>query len=187
MTIQITTFGLAGLLAVVAPVSATGQVPAPATEIPQPPTPADPPAGEAPAPEAFAAAQGAVNLFAIRAAEIALDRGASDRIRGIAQQFLDEHNKAQAELRDAANAHPVPFEPRLDAAQERKLQAIRNASDEQFDNVYLSAQMVAHQAAMQTITLYEDKGAAGALKVYAKSHYPVLRNHYLMARTASAP
>ena len=179
---------LSAILAALSPMGAIAQTttPAPATEIPQAPTPRDPGKGQVPSAADFAAAAGAINLFEIQSATLALERG-SNGVRALAQQLLDEHQKAHEELISAAREQSIPLEPKINAAQTKKLESIRDAPVDQFDNVFMSAQMVAHQSAMELVTLYGEKGEAGPLKAWAQSHYPTLRNHYLKARAASTP
>lgn len=181
------TFIISAFLLSLGPGALVAQTNAPATEIPRVPSPGDPAEGEAPSVQAFAAQAGAANLFAIGAAELALERSADDGAQALARQLLNEIGRAQDDLETAAEAQSVPFEPQLDAEQAQKLQAMRNAPADQFDNVFMSALMVAHQAAMEAVTLYGDKGEAGALKAWAVSYYPTLRNNYLKARAASTP
>lgn len=189
---------LAALLVAAASSASLGQTPvpgsgvpgngAPATEVPAPPSPMDPPQGEAKAPAAFAAEQAAVNLFAIRSAELALDRTSNRRITDLARQLIEGHQKAQQELGNAVRAQSLPgITPKLNPGQEQKLQAMREAPDTQFDNVFLSAQLVEHQAALDSMALFSAGGSGIPLKAYAEAFYPTLRTHFLIARTASAP
>ncbi|MVA38049.1 DUF4142 domain-containing protein [Agrobacterium vitis] len=154
----------------------------PATEIPKPPTPAQPPEGKAPEPAGFVAQAAASNLFEIEAAKLALARSNDNFVRGFAQQLIDDHQKAQRELQDAAATQAVPFGPAMDAHQTEQLQTLRAAPDADFSAAFLSVQVTAHQSAMTLAALYGERGEAGALKAYAQAQYATLHTHFIKAQ-----
>lgn len=174
------------ILAFAMPAFADAQQPTPpATQLPASPTPARPPAGKVKAPAEFAADATSGNLFAKRLASVAMKRGRQGEIRSLAARMLREENKAQGELNAAIKDQHVKVRANLTPSQARKLQALRTAPANQFDNVFLSAEMDAAQKQMKRLSLYGDKGAAGPLKHYARTHYPLARMRFLQARALS--
>lgn len=71
----------------------------PATEIPKPPAPGEPLAGDPPQPAAFAARAAAANLFEIQSAELALRRSKEAFVLDYAKQLLTDHRKVRPSLK----------------------------------------------------------------------------------------
>ena len=162
------------------------QSPASGTEIPTPPTPGDPPAGPAPAPEGFAVMAGAANLYAIAACELAIEKLQDESLADLAERFRDDHQQLQDALQVSAETQSVSFDPKLTADAKRKLTDLESAPEDQVDAVFLSGLMVEHQKALELYALYGEKGSAGALKDFARNAYPMLWNHFQLARVQSA-
>lgn len=162
------------------------QSPASGTEVPQPPTPADPPAGPAPTPEEFAVMAGAANLYAIAACETAINMLQDGALVDLARRFRDDHEQLQDALRASAETQDIRYDPELSADAKRKLADLESAPANQVDDVFLSGLMVEHQKALEVYALYGAKGSAGALKDFARNAYPKLWNHFQLARIESA-
>lgn len=161
---------------------------APAAQAPRPGTPAEPPAGAAPAPDVFAGLIAASNLFEIQAAEIAMARGQGDRAKAFAARLIADHREAQAKLERAAGTDGLTLAAAtLTGDQQAKLQALRDAAEPDFDAAFLSMQVIAHQEVLDQMALFAAKGSAGALKSFAKAEYPTLHMHFVMAQSAAAP
>lgn len=180
-------FAVPALMLLLAPLGAAAQdtETEPATETPKPPAPGQPVNGAPPPPDVFAARAAASNQFEIRSAELALRRSQQTFVRELAGRLLADHQRAQSELEAAARSQSVPLQVTLDASQTEKLEALAGASEAEFDNAFLSAQMVAHQSAMELFALYAEKGAQGPLKAHAQAQYPTLHMHYLKAHSGA--
>lgn len=168
--------------AMVTPQSSMAQQTPPATEIPLPPKPGDPGRGRAPDAHAFVADSLRHLLFCRSLSEMAVRRAKDPGTRKLAERFLGEYQKAKADLVDGALRQNVHATVRLNAAQTRKMNALKQAPRGQWDAVYLSAIMDAEQADMRRLSLYASKGRSGAIKHYAQAHYPLARMHFLSAR-----
>ena len=168
--------------AVLSPRAFAAQQTPPATEIPLPPTPANPPRGDAPDAQAFVAESLRHQLFCVRLSELAVRHAEEQGTRKVAQRLLREYQKAQRELVDAAHRQNVQATVRMNKAQMRQVAAVKQAPRGQFDNVYLSAIMDSEQADMSRLSRYASKGEPGAIKHYAQAHYPLARMHFLSAR-----
>jgi len=149
------------------------------------------PAGTKPNPAAnmadFAQKAYQANIYEISAAKIALQRAQQDGIRALARDILRDHEKAQTELVDAAQEQGQVLSKTLDIEQEKRLEALRAASKGEFDTVYLSDQIRAHQIAMQLLSAYAENGHPGPLKVYAQATFPTVRMHFVKAQAHSYP
>lgn len=126
---------------------------------------------------AFAQKAAAMNRFEIEAAKLALDLGKDAPAKEYAKDMIEDHSKSLIELEEAASAEQVPLSKELDPESSRKLQALREAPAADFDQAYLSTQVVAHEAAVQLFMSYSKDGPDGALKNYAAHAIGTLRTH----------
>lgn len=133
-------------------------------------------------PAAFARQASAGNAFEIRSSELALTRTQSEAVKDFAQTMIDHHTRAQTELQDAAKSDGVRLSEEPSKEQTQMLMALEQADESQFDSTYLSAQMKAHDQAIQLLGAYADSGSAGGLKTYAAAHYPTVRTHMVQAQ-----
>jgi putative membrane protein len=117
------------------------------------------------------------NRFEVEAAKIALDVGRDQSAKDFAQDMLDDHSRSLAELEKAAEAEKVSLPTEQDAGTKEKLQALRDASANDFDQAYLSTQVAAHEDAVHLYDTYAKGGPEGALKNYASRTVGTLRTH----------
>lgn len=142
---------------------------------------------EIPDPASFAKSAAEGINFEIMAAKIALRRSMETVIRSFAEQLLEDNQKAQADLQEAANSHGTTIEPSLSKNQLEQLQALEAAPKDQFGAAFLSLQAVAHQEALKLHFEFAEGAKEGQLKAYARSQLSTLRMHLVHAQSASNP
>lgn len=119
----------------------------------------------------------AMNRFEIASAKLALNLGKDAPAKEYAQDMIEDHSKSLVELEEATSAEQVPLSIEQDPESSKKLQALREAPAADFDQAYLSTQVVAHEAAVQLFMSYSKDGPDGALKNYAAHAIGTLRAH----------
>jgi putative membrane protein len=183
------TLALAALFLLSLQAQAQENAPAPQLPTAAPAGPSATPSGS-PAnvdPAGFAREAAASNQFEILSSEVALRRSQSEPVKDFARSMIDDHRRAQAELEESAEGDSVNVSAELSTEQRRTLEALEQADEGQFDTVYLSAQMKAHDQAIQLLGAYSKDGPAGGLKTYAAAHYPTVRTHMVRAQSLSNP
>ncbi len=134
--------------------------------------------------EGFATNAAIAGMYEIEAGKIALQRSNNARVKAIAQTIIDDHKKADADLKAAAAGMTLPTA--LDQRHAGLLDNLRGASNENFDKVYLEQQQAAHREAVDLFGGYADGGDNAALKAFAGKTLPALRSHLEMANGAMA-
>jgi putative membrane protein len=126
--------------------------------------------------------------FEIDTANLAHGNTTNEAVRNVAQQILDDHSKAGAELRNVAKAAgmAVTPPPALDARKQAVVNALTPLRDAEFDAKYIEAQIQAHQEGVALFTSYADKGDNAELKAFAAKTLPMLQKHLEMV-TALQP
>jgi putative membrane protein len=144
----------------------------------------------------FAIAQGATDQeFVTKAAEgglaevdlgrIAVEHGAAAEVRTFGQRMVDDHSKANKELKDVASkaGADVPAEP--SASQKAMAAQLQKKSGADFDKAYAKAMVKDHK---EDIALFEKEATSGKntdLKALAKETLPTLKSHLKMAESLS--
>src|SRR5688500_13377688 len=148
--------------------------------------------GEAPTPpnpqetnaQQYVALASAGDMFEIESARLALEKGESAEVRGLAQVILADHQRSSAELGQAgAQAQPpVTLAPVLSPSQQSSLEALQRARGAAFDREYLRQQVAAHQQALDTAAAYARGGDSAPLRRHAASTIAAVQTHLSRAR-----
>lgn len=125
----------------------------------------------------------ASDLFEIQSSELAQNKATSKAVKDFATMMIDQHTKSSADLKQAALAASpsLPVAPRLTAAQQADLDALRNATGD-FDKQYVQKQVAAHEAARSLLSDYSAVGTPGPLRDFASKAVTVVTGHLERAR-----
>lgn len=122
------------------------------------------------------------DMYEIEAGRIAQQRARSEEIRQLAQRMIQDHTTSSDQLMAALRtgegatlADELPDD--LDQHRQTMLDHLRQASDVEFDGVYLSQQKMAHRETMTLFEGFESSGDNPQLVSYARNMLPVLREH----------
>lgn len=120
------------------------------------------------------------NAFEIQSSKIALDRSHNDDVRQFAQVMIDDHTDAGKAMKNALQDSKVDSSlatDTLDPRHQKLIDKLSNASDEDFDDKYVSEQTDAHKEAVSLFKDYSKTGHDKALKGFAKDTLPTLKKH----------
>jgi putative membrane protein len=126
---------------------------------------------------------GASDLFEIQSSQMALSRGRRTETRQYAQMLVTHHTQTtQATMAAARAAGMNPPPPMLLPMQQQMLDQLRRASVENFDRVYLTQQVPAHEMALALHNNYATNGDTPSLRATAATALPLVRQHLDQAR-----
>lgn len=117
--------------------------------------------------------------FEIESAALAATKASSADVKALAAQISADHKTAGEELKAAAAASSPPFTPlaSLNAKQKTDLDALKGLTGAEFDRLYVTQQIAAHQEAVQILTSYAAGGASPQLKDFAAKVLPTVQGH----------
>jgi putative membrane protein len=123
----------------------------------------------------------------ISASRLALEKTRNEQVRTFAQRMVDDHTRANEELRTLATSKRVelPSEPSL--LQKGKEMLISGLSDHNFDRRYINQMGVeAHEDNIELFTKASRDAQDPDVKAYASKTLPALRSHLEAARGLKA-
>lgn len=128
------------------------------------------------------------DMFEIQSARIALQKGESAEVRGLAQMILADHQRSSVQLGQAAGQAQPPLSPApvLDPSQQESIEALQRAQGTAFDRLWLHQQVLSHQSALDVATAYARGGDSAPLRGAAAGTIAAIQTHLARARRLEA-
>ncbi len=119
------------------------------------------------------------NLFKVQSSEIALQKSQNEAVKKLAQQLVTDQKKANDQIAALLKKEKIEatVPTALDEAHQKMLDDLNAASAEEFDKMYLEAQMKAHEDATALLNGYWKGGDNEKLQTLAKGMRPTLQWH----------
>jgi putative membrane protein len=125
----------------------------------------------------------ASDLFEIQSSQLALSRAQRPETRQYAQMLVTHHTQtSQATMQAAQAAGMNPPPPMLMPMQQRMLDQLRRASGRNFDRMYFTQQIPAHEMALALHSNYARAGDTPSLRATAATAVPLVQQHLDQAR-----
>lgn len=118
--------------------------------------------------------------------KLAAEHAASNDVKQFGQRMVDDHGKANAELKSVAAQKNVTLPTELDAkhkAMQAKLSKLKGAA---FDSAYMAHMVSAHKEAVTLFQREAKSGKDAEVKAFAEKTLPTLQEHFKMAQDLSA-
>jgi putative membrane protein len=120
------------------------------------------------------------NGFEIMASRMAVERSRNPEVRDFARMMIDAHSRADDELRDALrhSSYRMRNMPNdLDGKHRSMLNRLERMQGPGFDQTYISYMRSEHSAAVALFARYARSGPNPALREYANTMLPEIREH----------
>ncbi|MEH0821103.1 MULTISPECIES: DUF4142 domain-containing protein [unclassified Micromonospora] len=118
------------------------------------------------------------NLFEIRAGDLAEEKGQNQEVKRLGQMFKTDHTQFDQTVRQTASQLGVQLPDEPTADQQQVLDQLRNASGEEFDRQWVTAQLNAHVQSIQATQTEISQGQEQSVIQLAQNALPVLQAHY---------
>jgi len=132
-----------------------------------------------------AAAQG--GMAEVKLGELAAKNGASDGVKQFGQKMVDDHSKANDELKEIVSGKGVTLPADIDAKSKATMAKLEKLHGAAFDAAYIKDMKMDHQHA---ITVFDKESSSGHdpdIKGFAAKALPVIKEHYSMISKMGAP
>lgn len=129
----------------------------------------------------FAEEASAKGIAEIETGKLALEKGSSAEVKKFAQAMIDDHTRANEELKALAKKKNLEVSDDAELMNKAKAMILQVRDGENFDKAYANNQVVAHE---QTIKLFQQAVASDDAEVsaWAKKTLPKLEHHLEMAK-----
>ena len=134
----------------------------------------------------------ALKTFAMKAADggmaevelgrLAAQKGSNDRVKQFGQKMVDDHTKANNDLKQAAGQAGIELPADTSAKHKQLVQKLSGLSGAAFDKAYMDAMVKDH---VEDVAEFEKASKApgnSPIRTFAASTLPTLKEHLQMAR-----
>lgn len=133
--------------------------------------------------QAFLFNAGAGDIFEITTSTMAIQHSQNPQVRSLATMIIADHtNLTNTALGAAASAGVMAPPPELSAQQKGQIGQLISAGPADFDRVYLSQQLPAHEMALQLMQGYAAGGDVPQLRQAAAGAVPIVQKHLGMVQ-----
>lgn len=107
--------------------------------------------------------------------KLAAQKASSDQVKQFGQKMVDDHTKANDELKQVASNDKMPIPDSLDSKHQSQIDKLSKLSGPDFDKAYLKAEIKDHR---QDVDEFQDEAQGGSdpnVKQFASKTLPVLQ------------
>jgi putative membrane protein len=137
--------------------------------------------------DAFVQAAAVSDMFEIQSSRLALQKTSNAHIKAFARRMIKDHTASTQKLKSTLKSAKVEATPPsdLDAQHQQMLQQLQGLSGSEFDRTYAQMQLQGHQDTVKLLTDYSQSGDNAALKKFAASILPTVKDHLAHAEKLS--
>jgi putative membrane protein len=132
----------------------------------------------------YATQAAAADLFEIESSKLAANQAEDAKLKAFAKMLVADHTKSSNELKTiAASLQPaVTVTPTLRPDMQSKIDQLRDAKGADFDRLYATQQVAAHQEALALHRGFASAGQDEQLKTFASKTADVVQKHLTEAQ-----
>ena len=130
---------------------------------------------------ALKAAQG--GFAEVKLGQLALEKASSTDVKSFAQKMIDDHSKANNQLKEAAGKDRMTLPSTMDAKDQSLYNQLRDLSGPAFDKAYMKAMVKDHEEDVKEFQKEANKGANPDIKNFASTTLPTLQEHLELAKS----
>ena len=109
--------------------------------------------------------------------KLAVQKAYSDDVKQFGQRMIDDHSKANNNLKQVASALGVNLPQHLSAKDEATKERLAKLAGDQFDKAYVRDMVKNHKADVAAFRTESSTGRDASLKSFAMQLLPTLRDH----------
>ena len=128
------------------------------------------------------AAQG--GMAEVELGRLATERASNEKVKHFGQQMVDDHSKANEELKNVASNKGTQLPTSMDAQSQATLKHLSNLHGAAFDRAYIDDMVKDHQKDVADFQREAEHGTDPDVKAFAAKTLPTLQHHLQMAQDA---
>jgi putative membrane protein len=124
-------------------------------------------------------------LTEVELGKLATQKASDAKVKEFGQKMVDDHTKANEELKEAASKSNMQIPTSLDSKHQSRIDKLSKLSGEEFDKAYLKDQVKDHQTDVREFSDEAKNGSDPNVKTFASSTLPKLQEHLEMVKNLS--
>jgi putative membrane protein len=151
--------------------------------------PAEPTQGNAPQPmttkvddKKFVKDAALGGMAEVELGKLATQKAASDGVKQFGQKMVDDHTKANEQLKEVASKSNITIPDSLDSKHQSRIEKLSKLSGPDFDKAYIKDQVKDHKQDVSEFKSEADNGSDPNIKQFASNTLPILEQHLTMAK-----
>jgi putative membrane protein len=127
---------------------------------------------------AFVEQAASSNLAQVKLGQLALEKGSSPAVKELGQRMIDDHTKANEELKSLAGKMSLPFPTEADTGSKATYDKLEKLSGPSFDKAYVKTMAKDHDAAVKVYKReIATAGVDSVVKEWAQKTLGVIEQH----------
>ena len=122
-------------------------------------------------------------MMEVELGRIATQKAASADVKSFGQRMVDDHSKANDQLKSIATQKGVTLPTTLPADMRQEMDKMSKLSGAAFDKMYMSHMLKDHKKDVAEFEKEATKASDSTLKSFVQNTLPTLREHLQMAQT----
>lgn len=119
----------------------------------------------------------------VEISQIAATKAQNAEVRQFAQRMVNDHTKANNELKQLAQKEGLTLPTEIDAEHRQIRERLSQLSGAEFDREFMNRQVEHHQRDVNLFQNQADNGDDAEVKAFAAKNLPTLRQHLEMAQS----
>lgn len=143
-------------------------------------------ASMAAADKTFAMTAAAGGLAEVALGKLAQQNGSNDQVKQFGSRMVDDHSKANDELKQIASSKGITLPTDVDAKHKSELAKMQKLTGAQFDRAYMDSMVKDHKEDVSEFHKESTAGKDSDIKAFAAKTLPTLQDHLKMAQSTDA-
>jgi len=136
--------------------------------------------------KAFAMKAAAGGLAEVAFGKLAQQNGSNDQVKQFGSRMVDDHSKANDELKKIASSKGIALPADLDAKHKSEMAKMQKLTGAQFDRAYMDSMVKDHKEDVADFHKESTAGKDSDIKAFAAKTLPTLQDHLKMAQSTDA-
>jgi putative membrane protein len=125
-------------------------------------------------------------MVEVELGKIAAQKASNADVKSFGQRMVDDHSKANDQLRQVATSKSVTLSDKLSPAKQKEVDKYSKLSGAAFDSAYMSHMVSDHKVDVAEFQKESTKGKDTDVKAFATNTLPTLQDHLKMAKDISS-
>jgi len=122
----------------------------------------------------------------VKLGDLAKDKASDAAVKSFGQQMVDDHTKANDELKSLASSKGITLPSDVNAKQQAEYDRLSKLSGAEFDKAYMRLMVSDHRTDVAEFRRESEHGADADVKAFAAKTLPTLEHHLQMAESTDA-